>query len=246
MPLIGALVLLIQFSFAFHALKSGRPYWWIFIIMGFPVLGCVIYYLVEVFPGSREERSAHKAARRIAQTLNPDAELKRRAEELEICGSVDNKTALAEECMHHGMYAEATKLYESCLQGAFADDPTLLYGLAKAAIEGADWTKAAAALARLNVSSPGFRAQEICLLAARLLDGRGETDQALAAFRKLIPTFIGLEARYRYGDLLLRLGQEAAATEVFDELLAHSKRFASSSEEERQWIQAAQRAITRS
>ena len=32
MPIIGGLVLLIQFCFAYHALKTGRPYWWIFII----------------------------------------------------------------------------------------------------------------------------------------------------------------------------------------------------------------------
>ena len=56
MPLIGAIVVLIQFCFAYHALKTGRPYWWIFIIMAFPVMGCVIYYFVEVFPGSREHR----------------------------------------------------------------------------------------------------------------------------------------------------------------------------------------------
>jgi hypothetical protein len=43
------LSLFIQFCFAFHALKTGRPYWWIFVIMAFPVMGCLIYYFVEVF-----------------------------------------------------------------------------------------------------------------------------------------------------------------------------------------------------
>src|SRR6266404_2160993 len=115
MPIAGAVVLLIQFCFAYHALKTGRPYWWVFIIMGFPVMGCVIYYFVEVFPGSREQRRAAKTARAIARVLEPDAELKKRVEDLEICGSVDNKTALAEECMQHQMYPEAIKLYESLL-----------------------------------------------------------------------------------------------------------------------------------
>ena len=26
----------------FHALKTGRPSWWIFVIMGSPLMGCVI------------------------------------------------------------------------------------------------------------------------------------------------------------------------------------------------------------
>ena len=75
MPVVGAIVVLIQFCFAFHVLKSGRPYWWIFIIMAFPVMGCVIYYFVEVFPGSREHRSANKVARSLSRVLQPDAEL---------------------------------------------------------------------------------------------------------------------------------------------------------------------------
>jgi hypothetical protein len=111
MPILAGLLLLIQFSFAFHALKTGRPYWWIFIIMGFPVMGCLIYYFVEVFPNSREHRKVNKAARSIAKVLQPDADLKHRAEELEVCGSIDNKMALAEECMASGMYAEAHALY---------------------------------------------------------------------------------------------------------------------------------------
>ena len=59
-------------------------------------LAYLIYYFVEVFPGSREQRRAAKAARAIARVLEPDAELKKRVADLEVCGSVDNRMALAE------------------------------------------------------------------------------------------------------------------------------------------------------
>lgn len=243
MPILGGLILLIQFSFAYHVLKSGRPYWWIFIIMSFPIMGCMIYYFVEVYPGSREQRSAYKTARKLVRVLQPDAELKRRAAELEICGSVDNKMALAEECIEHTMYDEAISLYESCLNGAFATDGALLYGLARAAIEGEKWEKAAATIARLKADAPKTRPQDVQLLEARLLDGQGRNDEALAAFRTLIPIFVGLEARYRYGELLMRLGQTEAASQMFDEVLKHAKRFASSIDDERRWVAAAKQAI---
>lgn len=76
MPLVGGVVLAIQLCFAYHALKTGRAYWWLFVIMGFPVMGCVLYYFVEVFPTSRESRSAEKAVRAIAKALDPDKELR--------------------------------------------------------------------------------------------------------------------------------------------------------------------------
>lgn len=244
MPLIGALSLVIQFCFAYHALKTGRPYWWLFVIMAFPVMGCVIYYFVEVFPGSREQRSAHKTARKIVKALQPDAELKKRAEELTICGSVDNRLALAEECLAHKMFPEAIRLYESCAEGAFAADGSVLYGLAYAAVEGGEWAKADAALAKLRKDLPDLRAQEVGLLGARSLAGQGRIDEALAAFRALLPQFVGLEARYRYGELLSKLGQHEAANHVFNEVITHSKRFASSLDEEQEWVVGARRAIS--
>ena len=244
MPIIGAVVLLIQFCFAYHALKTGRPYWWIFVIMAFPVMGCVIYYFVEVFPGSREHRRATRAARTLARVLQPDADLKKRAEELEICGSLDNKIALAAECTNHQMYDEAIRLYESCLQGAYATDGAILFGLARAAVEARAWDKASAAIHRLETDAPKTRPLEVRLLEARVLEGRGQTDAALAAFRELVPIFVGLEARYRYGALLLRLGQQEAAMQMFNDVIKHAKRFESSIEEEERWASAAREAIT--
>jgi len=215
-----------------------------FIIMAFPVMGCVIYYFVEVFPGSREHRKAHKAARALARALQPDADLRKRAEALEICGSVDNRMALAAECMSHRMYAEAAKLYESCLAGAYASDGALLFALARAAVEGGDWSKAAGMLERLRAAAPKLRPLEVRLLEARVHEGRGEDAAALAAYREILPAFVGLEARYRYGRLLLRLGRQEAAMQTFDEVLKHAKRFASSLDEEVQWADAARQAIS--
>jgi|SRR5690242_2047235 hypothetical protein len=243
MPILGALVLLIQFCFAYHALKTGRPYWWMFVIMAFPVMGCVIYYFVEVFPGSREHRRARKAGRSIARALQPDAELRRHAEELEICGSLDNRIALAGECLNHRMYPEAARLYESCLAGAYANDGAILFSLARACVEGGDWAKAAQTLERLKSAAPKLRAPDARLLEARLCEGRGDYDAALALYREILPAFVGLEARYRYGRLLLRLGRREAAMEAFHEVVKHARRFAFSIEEEAQWAEAARSAL---
>lgn len=243
MPILGALVLLIQACFVYHVFKTGRPYWWMFVIMAFPVMGCVIYYFVEVFPGSREERSARKAARSLARTLQPDAGLKKKAEELTVCGSLDNKLALAAECMQHQMYDDSAKLYESCLEGAYANDGAILFGLARAAVEAGDWAKAAHALERLKAHAPKTRPLDARLLQARLLEGRGDTDAALAAYRELLPAFVGLEARYRYGRALMSLGRQDAGIEVMNDVLKHAKRFTSPLEEEERWVQAAREAI---
>ena len=70
MPLV-ILTVIVQACFIFHVFKTGRPYWWAYVILGFPVLGCVIYYFVEVFPGSREHYAANRASREIARDPRP-------------------------------------------------------------------------------------------------------------------------------------------------------------------------------
>lgn len=243
MPILAGFIFVIQISFVIHALKTGRPYYWMFIIMGFPVMGCLIYYFIEIFPGSREHRDAHRAARKLVKALQPDADLKRRAEELEICGSVDNKIALARECVEHQMHDDAIKLYESCLHGVFASDPAILFELAKTIVDAGHWDKAATILMRLKAEAPAVRPLEVRLLDARVLDGRGDTDAAIAVYRELIPEFVGMEARYRYGELLSRLGQHEAAGHVFNEILKLAKRSPAASDDERQWIAAARKSI---
>ena len=82
MRVLAILLAVIQFSFAFHALKTGRGRKWIMIIIIAPVIGCLAYYFMEVFPHSREERQLRRTIRDIARAINPDGELKRRAKTL--------------------------------------------------------------------------------------------------------------------------------------------------------------------
>lgn len=244
MPILGAFfVLLVQLSFAYHALKTGRPFWWILVIMGLPLIGCAIYYFFEVL---REERSVAEVAQALEEADPPDAELQRRANALERCASIDNKIALAEECTRLGRHEEAIRLFESCLQGAFWSDGTVLYGLLHAAVEGGRWDSAAIALERLRAAAPRLHPNEVRLLEARVLEGRGETEAALDAYRALLAGFVGLEARCRYGQLLARLGQLDAAHRMFDEVLIHARRFPGISASEARWVLAARQAIGQS
>lgn len=93
MPILIILTVAVQAFFIYHVIRTGRPYWWAFVILSFPIGGSLIYYLVEVFPNSREHRTARKTVNNLIRNIQPDAELKRRAEELEICGSMENKLA---------------------------------------------------------------------------------------------------------------------------------------------------------
>lgn len=224
MPILGAVVLLIQLSFAYHALKTGRPYWWLFVIMAFPVVGCVLYYFIEVFPMSRESRKAEKAVQALAKAFDPDKSLREHAANLEDCGSVENRVALARSCMDRKLYREAAALYRSCLAGVHEKDPDIRHGLAAALLGAGDFTEAQAVVQALRQSHASFRGPEVRLTLAKALEGMGRLDEALAEYRVLADTYAGEEGRWRYGALLLRAGRTAEAGDVFRRMLRNAER----------------------
>jgi hypothetical protein len=224
MPILGAIVLLIQFCFAYHALKTGRRWWWIGIIMGFPVFGCILYYFIEVFPNTRESVKAEKTVRSIVKSFDPDKSLRERAANLEDCGSVDNRVSLARSCADRKMYREAISLYRSCLSGVYAADPDIRFGLASALAGAEEFQEAQTAALALRRSHPAFRTPEVGMLAAQALERLGRFDDALAEYRVLAETYAGEEGRWRYGALLLRMGRTAEAGEVFRRMLRNAER----------------------
>jgi hypothetical protein len=235
MPLLLALSLLVQVLFVVHVYRSGAPRYWVFVILAFPVAGCLAYVALEVFPRSREATAAQRAVRRVGRALDPDKGLREKVAELERCGSIDNRMALAEECLTAGMPEDAAKLYRSCLAGAYENDPHLRFGLARALVEQGAWEDAAAVVDRLRKDHPCHRANEARLLHARVLEGRGETAAALEEYHGLAPAFVGLEARCRYGLALERLGRADEARALFGEAAAEAARTPSPVESERRW-----------
>ena len=239
MRVLYVLLAVIQFSFAFHAMKTGRGAMWVTIIIVFPVVGCIAYYFVEVFPGTREQRALRKHVRDIAKAMNPDGELKRRAEELEQTANVENKSKLADECLERGMLDEAIKLYEGCLVGPHANDPALLFALARARFYNGEMRVAEDLIEKLMVAHPKYRNDEILLLRARVDEALGATQRALNAYEALRARYVGFEAKYRYGLLLKRLGRDAEAHELFAFIATNAKRTALDSE--REWVKLASR-----
>lgn len=245
MPLLLALNVFVQLLFVVHVYRSGAPRYWVFVILAFPVVGCIAYFALEVFPSSRQATGARRAAQRVARALDPDRGLRARVADLERCGSIDNRTALAEECLAAGMPEDAAKLYRSCLAGAYENDPHLRFGLARALVEQGTWGEAAEVVNRLRADHSCHRPNEVRLLYARVLEGGGDAAAALEEYRGLTPVYVGLEARCRHGLALERLGRAAEARAVFAEAAAEAGRTPSPVETERCWAKLARSRAAR-
>ncbi len=243
MRIVFVVQFFIQACFAFHALKSGRDQKWLWIILMFPVVGCIAYYFFEVFPNSRDERALRHGIRDIAKAMYPDKSLHQKTEALSISDSVENRSALADECLNKGMFDDAVKLYESCLSGPFADDPALTFSLGRAHFYNENFSRAQTLLEKLSATQTTFRPDDVKLLLARTLGVAGKTDDSLNLFEQLKSTYVGFEARYYYGILLKRLGKLAEADAHFDHIVTQAKRNRNANALQKEWVQLAQAEI---
>ena len=244
MPIVlAAITVIIQACFIIHVYKSGRPYWWALIILSFPVIGCIVYYFSEIFPGTQEARKAEKLARTLGKKLAGDREFTHKVEEVEICGSVDNKISLAHECMQRGLYDDAARLYRGCMTGLYAEDPNLLLDLTAAQVEQQNFKEARATLQRLLAKHPDFKPNDASLLHARVLEGTGDSDGAIRTYETLLPVYVGLEARYRYGLLLKKLGRADQARAALNAMQDHARKHRVSHDGELAWLNLAKKEL---
>lgn len=202
-----------------HAIRHGNVFPWIWIIVFLPGIGSLIYFFMEILPELTRTRQAAQAAAGLRQMADPGRSLREAHRAAEMVGSVDAKRTLAEEYMARGNYAGAVAIYQEAAQGQFRDDPALLQGLARAQFMSGDPAGAQASLDALQAADPNFASADAHLLYARALEGQGKNNEALAEYRRLIGYYSGEEARARFGQLLVKMGQRDEARAVYQQVV---------------------------
>ena len=202
-----------------HAVKTGRMFPWIYVIVFLPMVGCLAYLAVEVAPDLLRGSGSRRFASGVRAATDPNRGFRQAQRAAEMVGSVDSKRALAEQYMRRGQYGEAIALYEGLLVGQFSEDPALLQGLARARFFAGDGQGAQDALDKLQKTDPSFISADEQLLYARALELQGKDGAALSAYKKVVPIFAGEEARCRYAMLLNKTGAVEQARSYFEEIL---------------------------
>ena len=241
MPLITIITIAIQVYFAVHSVKTGKDRYWIFIIIFFPGIGCLVYFFAEYLP----ELQQNAKIRRAQTPSNPAKMLQALKDQLELTPSINNKKALAEAYVHTGQFEDAISLYESCLTGQYKDDPGIIEGLSITYFFKSDFENAKKSLERLKELRQQNRSDKFDLLYARTLENMNHTEQALKEYESLISGFSGEEARVRYGMLLKKSGRTEEANEQFKIVLKGarlSEKFYRKAQKE--WIDIARKAYT--
>ena len=243
MPVIAILVVLTQIYFAWHAVRNGKDNW-VYIILLFPVMGCLLYLVLEVLPRVKMERAAREMGESILNSADPMRNLRKLREKVELSGSVKNKHDLAVEMIRMGMNAEAVELLRDLPQGVFQDDANILLSLAQAYFNLNGFAEALATLDKIKAANPDYHSQEAHMLYSRSLENLGRWEEALREYEGLSRYFSGEEARCRTALLMQKMGHTERAGKVFKEIVEKANRGSREYyNREKEWIRIAERSV---
>ncbi len=210
--LFSALPLVLTIAAIVDIVRTGADWYWILIVLFFPVFGSIAYFVVVRGPWQSGGRAA---------ALSPSTALRmqaqRRLREIAVQLAHWRGPALlvesGEQLLVLGKYAQAeAHLREAAQGGAPAED--VGFPLAQALGMQGRFAEAAAILEPLHRAAPDAHFGELQLALARALDESGRAEEAERELRDLLERRGLLEARVRLARLLLRRGDTNAARET--------------------------------
>jgi hypothetical protein len=141
---------------------------------------------------------ARRAAASTALAFDPERALRDAQAAFDFAPSAHNQVRLANAQLQAGDAQAAAATYGASLQGAFANDPDIRLGAARAAFACGRHADAIAPLELLRQTDPEFRPEATSLLLARALAGAGRPQDARAAFEAAVRRHGSFEARVEF------------------------------------------------
>jgi hypothetical protein len=244
MPILGLAVIIAQILCAVHVVRTGRPYYWIYIVIFAPMVGMLAYFAIEILPDLLGTRTARSAVAGVGRALDPGKAVRIAERNLAMSPNTHNKAALADAYLGAGRFEEAAALYHDALTGVHATDPALLHGLARAEFAHGNYAEVERVLDALREANPHFQSADCHLLYARSLEEQGKVEAALHEYQALAPYYPGQEARCRYAMLLEKTGDHRESQRLFRDICQsiemsprHARRL------QREWYDVARRAL---
>jgi hypothetical protein len=211
-------------------------------------LGSIVYFFAIYLPELKTSRGIRTATRTLAHIVDPVRELRAAQQAFEMTPTVGNRIRLAAALLDSGSPEAALEQYQQGVNGAFANDPELLSGMARAQMQLGNAEATVETLEKLFAVHPQRRQHAaLALLYARSL---AATDSAntRAAFDTALTVADGPEAKCHYADWLNAHNDNAdhaQARALYEEVITDSRHWNNSHSKNlnRQWLQHARQAL---
>jgi len=117
-------VIVLQAYCIYHCYTKRNNYFWYFVILFIPLLGCILYLFTQVF----QKRELDKAQESILAVVNPGKKISDLEAKFYFAETFENQVALADAYLDSQLYEKAIANYNAALGRGFQND---FYTIAK-------------------------------------------------------------------------------------------------------------------
>lgn len=215
------LTIALQVICVIHCMRRGKQNW-IWLIVFLPVVGSIVYIVMEILPSSRV-----RAPRvNVGAIVNPRGKIKKLEENLRFTDTFNNRVLLADAYLQTGQTDKAIELYEGSLTGAFAENEYAIAQLIIAYYQTGRYTDAIKMAGKIY-RQPQFPRSQAHLFYAMALENSGQIEKAETEFKSMLGRYSYYEQRYNYGMFLRRAGRDEEAEKVFTTMLEEEAQLSS-------------------
>jgi hypothetical protein len=207
-----------------HAVRTGRVWPWLWVILMLPGIGALAYIAMELAPEFMGSRQAQRAQGQLARAVDPKRRYRELADNLAISDTIVNRVALARECLELEKYNEALTILTGVVEHSQGDEPSFFIDKARAEFGLAKYGEALATLDEVKRRWPDYQSNDGRLLYARTLEELGRDDEAEQEYRALAGSYPGVEPRVRLARALQRRGQVEEARTLAQNVVTELRR----------------------
>lgn len=130
-----------------HAYKNKNNYYWFFIILFVPLIGCAIYLFTQVI----KKKDVSLISEEITNIVNPTKKINDLQQAVSFSNTFKNRINLADAYLENNDFKNAIIQYEKALEGNFKKDPHTLNKLIKCYFEITNYKKVITYAEQINL-----------------------------------------------------------------------------------------------
>lgn len=212
------LIIALQVFCVYHLFKNRNPYYWIFIILFLPAIGCIIYLITQVY----NKHDAEKIQSNLVSIINPTKKVRDLEKRLEFAETFQNRVNLADAYLEIKDYQNAITHYKKALEDHIQNDVFVIKQLIEALYKEEDYDEVIVYAEKIALLSE-FKKTRTQFLYGLALEKLEKYDQAEENLKQIDARYSFYEERLVLAKFLLNRNKAAEAKEIIGEIYAESQ-----------------------
>ncbi|MBU3821131.1 hypothetical protein KO566_03585 [Flavobacteriaceae bacterium XHP0103] len=212
------LIIALQAYCIYHIFKNRNSYYWIFAILFLPLIGCIIYFITQVY----NKRDVEKVQENIVSIINPTKKIKDLEHKLKFSETYQNRVNLADAYLGIKDYNNAIPHYLEALNDSDLSDLYVAKQLMICYFHIEDFDKVILYAEKIK-DRQEFQKSKLQFLYGLALEKKGNLDEAETNLKAIDIRYSFYNERLVLAKFLIERGKEEEAKEILEAIYMESQ-----------------------